>query len=523
MLRPSGVDTYTFPDYYDGMTHDSAVRIVVGLVPSMEEKGAEATLTKYASDEDLPPAQLEKLGQVYNTLRTVSHIDNAEDSERGATVPLLDVPGMVVGYATGLGQEKRALAPLSFSSHNASTVDLTVALHREMQDAPVIEKAASDNLGELSAAAGEDLIDAAGMADTIMHLELDLRDEMSKLACDIYSAAPKTGDWSRDISEFEREALYSQPQHLVKAAGDFLEEFAAPHHVTLNRHDYSETLAKRAYEIPHHMGGQMAELAEVNGTYGVVVKLAAADPVTLDELDGSPEDQNTTPPTLDPDATDPEAPPEDPPKEGDKDVEGATDKLKDAEDVAAGTGETTPGSSTPPADDKPPKDPSSDDGKGKGGGVSGAQVLALALTPSRAAGAAVRDAAVKVDETLARITSKERQNKEQQATDISVEDIKRAMNLRRMIGTDPVLKEADPREVLEVYNAIAEKNPEIANNMASLRLILREAVSYEGLTLDSQKMLSEIRHNSARGLAADDENDKKRYAVGGASPIQLTA
>jgi len=102
-----------------------------------------------------------------------------------------------------------------------------------------------------------------------------------------------------------------------------------------------------------------------------------------------------------------------------------------------------------------------------------------------------------------------------------VEDIKRAMAIRRLIGTDPVLKEADPKVVLEVYNSVTARNPQLAGDMAALRLILREAVSYEGLTLDSQKLLSEIRRNSEQADELSDINEKSRYTVGGAGPLSL--
>ena len=57
--------------------------------------------------------------------------------------------------------------------------------------------------------------------------------------------------------------------------------------------------------------------------------------------------------------------------------------------------------------------------------------------------------------------------------------------------------------------------------MAAIRLILREAVSYDGLTLDSQKTLSDIRQSSGKADEQADANDSRRYASGGVSPIQI--
>jgi len=526
------------------MTHDSAVRIVVSLVPEIGKQGAESVLTKYASEQDLPPAQLEKLGQVYNTLRTVSHIDNAEEAARGSSVELLDVPNMVVGYATGMSQEKAANLPTSCASHDPATVDLQTALMADMQDP--IEKAASDNLGELSQAAADYLITRADVDDAILDLQVDLENEMSKLASQIFTEAEQTDTWERDISNAEREALYLQPAPLVKLASDFMDKFAEPHHVTLTHHDFELPLAKRAYAIEDAAGAKFAELAKVVGTYDMVEKIASG--VMADELAESPDDQSldgdilnalAAVPTMDPERADSEKKEKgeaDAEEKAEEKQESATDKLKGNPDLAAThAGEKADAEKGNPNAGKGDGGEGGGGGGGKGGGgkgtekstkekgVSGAAVLGAVSAPVKAVGGAIRGAATKADETLTNITTKERRNKAQKATDVSVEDIKRAMNLRRMIGTDPVLKEADPTEVLEVYNAIAQKNPDIANDMASLRLILREAVTYEGLTLDSQKMLSETRRNSEQAEQLANENDKKRYAVGGASPLQLTS
>ena len=525
------MDIAVISSYHPSMTHDSAVRIVVSLVPEIGTQGAEGVLTKYASEQDLPPAQLEKLGQVYNTLRTVSHIDNADNDSRGASVPLLDVPEMVVGYATGLGQEKVAHTPLSSSSHDPSIVDLNVALMRELQDAPIVKAASAP-------VEAKPTVTKADFADAMMDLEIDLRDEMSKLASSIFVSAPKTDTWERDISHAEKEALYLQPLHLVKAAAEFMDEFAAPHRVELNHYDCEVAITKRAYDISDKAGEEFAKLADVVGTYQVIVKMAAEATVN-DTLPMSPEDEAAYEaqiaaslgalPALEPSKEDPDAPERAP--EGEKSV---TETLNENKDLTSESDSKTEEGKENPNVGGEEADPEKSTGKGGGegskgkskgdggGSVSGAAVMGAVKAPFRAAAGAVQGAASKANDLLTNVTSKERTNASQKATDVSVEDIRRSMNLRRMIGTDPVLKEADPAEVLEVYNSIAQKNPEIANDMASLRLILREAVTYEGLTLDSQKMLSDIRKNTESGEQAASENDKKRYSVGGASPIQIT-
>ena len=546
------------------MTHDSAVRTVLNLVPEIEKRGASQVLTDYATKEDLPVAQLEKLAQVYNTLRTVSHIDHADESERGATVSLLDVPNLVVGYATGIGQEKAAHGPHSFSSHDISRVDLNRSLRRELGG---VEKAASQASGAPSEvnANYKLAVDREQTSNALLLIEVDIEDEMAKLAGEIFAMSPLVGDslFDRDISDAEEEALYHQPESAVKAAGDYMERFAAPHRSKLTRFTYDRPLAKRAYALEHALGEKFALLAKSAATLEVITKMATTIKEQQEIAGKSPDEDDPTlvltqnpsgevveteispamqqwmlgggpPPKVDKGKTDPERDGADEDDEaggeGEEPPLSADDRLRAAEGLSASTDAPPAEGGAGPEQQEKGK---SQSGKGSGGGtgdgaktnakpgVTGSDLLSAVAAPFAAAGSAVRGAATKADDMLSKVVSKERQNKAQLASDMSVEDIRRAMNVRRLIGTDPVLREADPKEVLEVYNSVAARNPEIAGDMAAMRLILREAVSYEGLTLDSQKLLTEIRRNAEQADEAADSNERRRYAVGGASPIQI--
>lgn len=507
------MDTPQENGYGYSMTHDSAVRTVVNLVPDIEKRGAEVVLTEYATREDLPPAQLEKLAQVYNTLRTVSHIDHAADDARGQTVPLVDVPTLVVGYATGLNHEKAAAGPHSFSTHDPRTVDLAAAMRREAN----LEKAAAQ-VTDQPAKVHETFKQAVSreqLQDALLTLEVDLEDEMSKLASEIFTAAPRVGDWhfQRDISEFEQEALQYQPPAAVKAAGAFMEKFAAPHRTKLLRFAYDVRVPQRAYDIGHALGQKFAELAKAASTLEVLIKMAAkaSDGTTVEDhpvdSDEDVRDIFDVPKPQKPDKAEVDA------------AQAALDKVESSSTPA----QPAPGSGGPPraggGDNKPTGDKrSTSDPGNKQESIS---LMDLLGKPVAAVAGATQAAADKAEGVITGITSKPRLNKAQISADVSVEDIKRAMAIRRLIGTDPVLKEADPKVVLEVYNSVTARNPQLAGDMAALRLILREAVSYEGLTLDSQKLLSEIRRNSEQADELSDINEKSRYTVGGAGPLSL--
>lgn len=503
------------------MTHDSATRIVAQLVPEIEKRGSAAgVLTSYAVAEDLPPAQLEKLAQVYNTLRTVSHIDTADESGRGSTVPLLDVPKLVLDYASE--NEKSARTRLADASHDVRLVDLNRALRSELR--PALSKAAAadmDTLRQQSDAALTVTINRATAEEALLSLEVDLEHDISKMASDLFGAAPRPDAINRplvrDISEFELEALYHQPTSIVKAAGDYLAAFAAPHRVTLLRHDFSAPLSKRAYALGHERGEQLGALGLALGAYDVIksASTSAEDVFALINAAGqSPDaDMNIR---YDPEAADPSAPA----SEGDAEDTAAILEQAKNDGLIAST-EQQP---HPPREQREARQEKSDkDSGGKGGKGRGVGDLALsaAAAPFAAVGHAVTGAAQKADEALSKIVSKERNNGAQRAADMSIDDIKRAMSLRRLIGTDPVLREQDPKTVLEIYNAVAARNPEVASDMASLRLVLREAVSYEGLTLDAQKQLTEVRKNSLQGQKESEDLDRRRYAAG-ASPLPIS-
>ena len=507
------------------MTHDSALRTVVGLVPEIEKSGAAKVFADYAAKNDLPPTQLEKLAQVYNTLATVSHIDNADEAARGDSVALLDVPQLVMDYVSRPEHVKAAAPRIAMASHDIRIVDLNRAVKFELR--PRIEKAASEVTAppEDAQAAFARRVTRDDIKASLLELEVDLEDEMSKLASAIFTAAAPIQDArgrvsARDIAEFEEEALRYQPEFAVKAAGAFMEKFAAPHRAQIARFDYSRMPAATAYDIPHEMGEKFAELAKTAMTYDLIKRASDDDEEALAVLRAalpqSPDEAFL--PNYNAGNKDPRAPEL---QEGEGDPAELLNRMQ--EEGLLGKTEQTPAG--PRADTSSEnRKPSGESDKGKDSKHgAGSLALDLAAAPFAAVGNAVTGAAKKTDEWLSNVVSKERSNRAQKATDMSVEDIKRAMNVRRLIGTDPVLKDADPRAVLEIYNTIAARNPDIAGDMASLRLVLREAVSYEGLTLDSQKLLTEIRRNSEQGAKESDENSRRRYAVGGANPLAIAS
>lgn len=74
-------------------------RALVSLIPAIKRDGAESALIKYASDNNLAPAQLEHLGRAYNRVLVIAHTKTAKTQEqRGDDVAIVDTGKMVERY-----------------------------------------------------------------------------------------------------------------------------------------------------------------------------------------------------------------------------------------------------------------------------------------------------------------------------------------------------------------------------------------------------------------------------------------
>jgi hypothetical protein len=83
--------------------------------------------------------------------------------------------------------------------------------------------------------------------------------------------------------------------------------------------------------------------------------------------------------------------------------------------------------------------------------------------------------------------------------------------LQRLISTDVVLSKMQPGHVMDAYNAIKDVNPGISNNPAAMRLLLREAASYQGAPLHTLTNLGALRKNMADSSAREAESSAAKY------------
>lgn len=494
------------------MTHNAAVQIIVQLAPEIEKSGAEATILKYARAEDLPPAQLEKLAQTFNTMLTLSHIEKAAD--RGsAPTGKIDVPVFVTSYAID-DRQPTVTKTATRASHDTHAVNLMAALRQDIAGPP-LAKAAAAAAPEPEKSAAQ--FSRAQLEDILLDHDLDAMFTMEEVANGFSKMAG-----ALDLASAEEDAMHLRSPAMVKRAVDWL---CAVTRKQASRHN--GTLRPRSVAVTSHAGDQLVKLVDAMAMRQVVKNAAKTvappngpDTQLQEDSVGSPaEDESDFFSHFEQPDTSGE------PGGGfllspEEEAEGAADaQSRYSREVGGGGGLPPDKSDATPVKGKDQGATGDDKSKPDAGRVS--RIASALAAPVRGAGHAIGHTASALDKFLEDVVSKERTNTRQRSHDTSLADIKRSINVQRMIGTDPVLREQDPREVLQIYNAVAQSNPEIAGDMARMRLILREASSYDGLTLDSQKQLTDIRKGTADAEAKESENTKRQYNIGGSAASLL--
>lgn len=85
-------------EYYWPVMRQKLIKwLIEDIIPEAQHtRDPEGSILKFASGRNLPPAQVESLGQLFNTAKTLSHLEKS--ANRGVSFPIIDVPAMVGKY-----------------------------------------------------------------------------------------------------------------------------------------------------------------------------------------------------------------------------------------------------------------------------------------------------------------------------------------------------------------------------------------------------------------------------------------
>lgn len=104
-------------------------------------------------------------------------------------------------------------------------------------------------------------------------------------------------------------------------------------------------------------------------------------------------------------------------------------------------------------------------------------------------------------------------NKRQKEIDVAVDDVSRVTELQRLLLTDPIIGEADPDTVVSLYNTLAKANPEIVKDKNLLRFALREALQYDAVPLHTYKDLISMGKDRADMQEKMQKLEERKYSI----------
>jgi hypothetical protein len=104
-------------------------------------------------------------------------------------------------------------------------------------------------------------------------------------------------------------------------------------------------------------------------------------------------------------------------------------------------------------------------------------------------------------------------NKRQKEVDIAADDVGRVTELQRLLLTDPIIGEADPDTVVSLYNTLAKANPEIVKDKNLLRFALREALQYDAVPLHTYKDLISMGKDRASTQDMTQKLEDRKYSI----------
>ena len=492
--------------YLRPVQHPEALRVIRRLGPELAKSAAEDVLLKHATEEDLAPAQLEKLAQAYNMVRQLSHIERAED--RGSSCYQIDVPALAKRYTTG-GVEKAAAVAPSFSrpTHDSS-VDLMRELRSEIN--PVTKSASNEQPGSIEITHPE--VPAPSPEAAVTYTPAQMKSAAWEAKIDLYLSADEVLKAAScegrhlQMEVAERDAMRQVNPVCVKGAMDWLEKYASQQKISrlLTRHE--GPVKATAFPISSPLADKLVTMVHDFTVSSLLSK--AADDAGI-EIGNIPKDDAVNASAEDDmfaklDAAVPDTPPASTgvrPSNGDPTaaLEGGRTRVReDAEEKERGGKDGGGGGGSPE-----PRGPEKSQWL--------ASLIASVTKPVGAVANTAHAAGESAKGAIRAVTEKDRVHKDQIKLDGDMADISRSILIRRLAANDPVLRDLPLRDVLETYNAIAESNPEVASNPRRVLLAMREAASYEGVTLDAQKSLGDIRGAAAKTDAQENENERRRH------------
>lgn len=532
------------------MNHQAIIDQLSTLAPQLKNAASpEAVLVKYAKDKNLSPAQLERVGQIYNIAKTLNFMDKS--ASRGDSFKVLDTEKMLADYTTHTppavekeahddwsawmdtpGVRKAASTELDgwaedtdaptgnakarYLAHckKAGIVPNIIAMASDAEFAGAMY---NDSFGydatrdSLPKASRMDEIKEELRKESFAKFELDsaaqviddTKAELLKLASDLLDMHKIE---NLPFSTMEADAFYSAKNpDAIKKATDVIADYFDQMGWKLDRHDFSlpaPKLARDRYNVLPILTSAVDKIETIKAANAYIEDFKKK----LETKEAS-----TAPPPRRP------GPPINMPRPaGGARTAGSGMGAGNVNLPQRPTGQRAALSSAQPADDGKSKSRDDPDDKDKNKSVGGTKDIeelvrgiAKMYNPDNYASQATKDYlghAMKV-------TPSGNSNNRQKSVDIAASDVGRIADLQRLMLSDPIIGEADPDTVVSLYNTLARANPEIAQDSNLLRFALREAIQYEAVPLHTYKDLVSMGKERAQTEELNNKLDGQRYSL----------
>lgn len=522
-------------------------------------------MLKCASEHNLAPAQLEKLAQVYNTAKTLVGLE--KQANRGDSFSIVDVPNLVANYVTYSPEQKvtgksRSVhrkvdrlmkeasdldgwgACVSQQLSKAASADGEQGEHRLPNLAGIMQEAINNNAGgwnyidadtqsefvevDPGAAHYDVLHKSASVGRNARETKLyhEVTDQL-RLAQEQYEqVAYETGEAILEKCAELRQKFTPDEGRWAEAVEDIFDAYGEKsipairqveaHFDATSLHIGPYDLTKRAFVRPlvqdrHDVFPVIEEimaLQELHKQAALLLpppdktKSSKKSKVPKDHESSKSEEKPTvevevTKTTVDPDEAD-EVSPEFP--EGDPAAGMDLLPVPDGNPNPSGV-LVLPESTAESAIEVLPREAV----------ISTKELLEGMKEPFFKVKADMDTPVKKLEKVVSQIS--EGKNKRQKTIDEAVEEAERDTTLQQLMLSDPIVREADPSTVRDIFETISAISPSFARDPRKMSLVLKESLQYDSVPLHILKELGEYEEKAMKAEQMRSELNKSKYRL----------
>lgn len=512
------------------MDHYTATSTLGELLPQINEgTPAKDVLIKYANDNNLAPAVLERLGQLFNTAKTVTVMKEA--STRGQSFEVLDIEDMLSTYMqldstdTEEPVQKSASEGTTVVAHNPFSLPNVFKeedISKSAGDTPRSEQHEKFVNARMAKEAEEAEFENKVYLDEVAilkhKLQEDIHTQINKLARWVYDTEPTNfSDLTRDSLSCEHQNRNALDHVAAKLddtyAGSYVEfdmTKAASVKLTRDTTGKLEELTKLEDDIQLYAGCQdilkSANEATLPPENDIRIRNRSSEPITLDSARTAPRDTEAERETRQRQEAENSSNESDDDDDSGNELQNRMESSRrsqqnrDAElgDLSSRSeqNERDEAAASADRDQRVPQIKSKID--------SAADSLASKADEfSKGQTSKLHDALFSVPTSDTRRKSRDEARR----------GVYRAAILQRVIAKDPVLKQADPKRVVSLYNTLYAANPEMLSDPNILSYMLREAVEYDGVAPHTYNDLSDTRKKRAETRDKENNTENQKYNI----------